>query len=113
MLPEKKLLEVHIKSGVKALNVYDQCPKIDSGEVRVRNLARLQESVNVSLHISELKGGNRFQRELERYKRMNEDKRVTGCATALLACGDSALFGLGLGGAASGTNSSSIRVVCY
>jgi len=27
---------------------------------------------------------------------------VTTCASAMLACGDSALFGLGLGGAASG-----------
>jgi hypothetical protein len=43
-----------------------------------------------------------LQRELERYKAKNEEKRVTGCASAMLACGDSPLLGLGLGGAASG-----------
>lgn len=45
---------------------------------------------------------------MERYKRMNEDKRVTGCASALLACGDSVLFGVGLGGAASGAVAASV-----
>ncbi|KAI1727059.1 atlastin-1 [Ditylenchus destructor] len=87
MMAEKKLLEAHIKHGIKALNIYDKCPKVESGNVRSQNLARLQESIN---------------HELERYKRLNEEKRVTTCASAMLACGDSALFGLGLGGAASG-----------
>ena len=87
MMAEKKLLEAHIKHGIKALNIYDRCPKIDSGDVRNQNLARLQEAIN---------------HELERYQRLNEEKRVTTCASAMLACGDSPLFGLGLGGAASG-----------
>ncbi|CAD5220250.1 unnamed protein product [Bursaphelenchus okinawaensis] len=87
MLPEKKLQEIHIKQGVKALNIYDRCPKVESGDIRSRNLARLQDQIN---------------KELERYKRQNEEKRVTGCASAMLACGDSPLLGLGLGSAASG-----------
>uniref|UniRef100_A0A914I3C9 GB1/RHD3-type G domain-containing protein n=1 Tax=Globodera rostochiensis TaxID=31243 RepID=A0A914I3C9_GLORO len=87
MMAEKKLLEAHIKHGIKALNIYDRCPKIYSGDVRNNNLARLQESIN---------------HELERYQRLNEEKRVTTCASAMLACGDSPLFGVGLGGAASG-----------
>ncbi|KAI6234639.1 GB1/RHD3-type G domain-containing protein [Aphelenchoides fujianensis] len=87
MISEKKLQENHIKHGVKALNIYDRCPKIDSGDIRATNLSRLQESIN---------------RELEKYKQKNQEKRVTGCASALLACGDSPLLGLGLGGAASG-----------
>ncbi|KAL3124187.1 hypothetical protein niasHT_004776 [Heterodera trifolii] len=87
MMAEKKLQEAHIKHGIKALNIYDRCPKIYSGDVRNNNLARLQESIN---------------HELERYKRLNEEKRVTTCASAMLACGDSPLFGVGLGGAASG-----------
>uniref|UniRef100_A0A7E4W6Q6 GB1/RHD3-type G domain-containing protein n=1 Tax=Panagrellus redivivus TaxID=6233 RepID=A0A7E4W6Q6_PANRE len=86
MMSEKKLLEAHIKHGITALNIFDKCPKIGDGEVRSANLARLQEDINA---------------ELEKYKRLNEDKRVTGCASALLACGDSIVFGLGLGGAAS------------
>ena len=44
----------------------------------------------------------------DKYKRLNEDKRVTGCASAMLACGDSVLFGLGLGGAASGAVAASV-----
>lgn len=47
MLSEKKLLEAHIKHGITALNIYDKCPKIGSGEVRTENLARLQEDINV------------------------------------------------------------------
>lgn len=43
-----------------------------------------------------------FQAELEKYKRLNEAKRVTGCASAMLACGDSVFLGIGLGSAASG-----------
>ncbi|PIO68811.1 guanylate-binding protein [Teladorsagia circumcincta] len=41
--------------------------------------------------------------ELERYKRLNAAKKVTGCASAMTACGDSALLGVGLGAAATGT----------
>uniref|UniRef100_A0A1I7XSH3 GB1/RHD3-type G domain-containing protein n=1 Tax=Heterorhabditis bacteriophora TaxID=37862 RepID=A0A1I7XSH3_HETBA len=41
-----------------------------------------------------------FKAELERYKRLNEAKRVTGLASAMTACGDSVLLGLGLAGAA-------------
>lgn len=48
-ISEKKLLEAHIKLGVKALNIYDRCPKIDSGDIRATNLSRLQESINVSV----------------------------------------------------------------
>lgn len=48
MIPDKKLLETHIKLGVKALNIYDRCPKIDSGDIRATNLSKLQESINVS-----------------------------------------------------------------
>ncbi|KAL7077122.1 hypothetical protein ACQ4LE_003599 [Meloidogyne hapla] len=87
MMAEKKLLEAHIKNGIKALNIYDRCPKIYSGDIRIQNLGKLQESIN---------------HELERYQRLNEEKRVTTCTSAMLACGDSPLFGLGLGGAASG-----------
>ncbi|KAI6212133.1 Atlastin-3 [Aphelenchoides besseyi] len=87
MISEKKLHETHIKMGVKALNIYDRCPKIDSGDIRSANLSRLQESIN---------------HELEKYKQKNQEKRVTGCASAALACGDSPLLGLGLCGAASG-----------
>jgi hypothetical protein len=50
MLPDKKLLETHIKLGMKAINLYDKCPKIDSGDIRATNLSRLQESINVSLN---------------------------------------------------------------
>ncbi|KAI6207104.1 Atlastin-3 [Aphelenchoides besseyi] len=35
--------------GVKALNIYDRCPKIDSGDIRSANLSRLQESINHEL----------------------------------------------------------------
>jgi atlastin len=93
MMSEKKLLEAHIKHGITALNIYDKCPKIGDGEVRSTNLARLQEDINA---------------ELEKYKRLNEDKRVTGCASAMLACGDSVFFGLGLGSAASGAVAASV-----
>uniref|UniRef100_A0A914CLN2 GB1/RHD3-type G domain-containing protein n=1 Tax=Acrobeloides nanus TaxID=290746 RepID=A0A914CLN2_9BILA len=93
MLSEKKLLEAHIKHGITALNIYDKCPKIGSGEVRTENLARLQEDINA---------------ELEKYKRFNEAKRVNSCASAMLACGDSVLFGIGLGGAASGAVAASV-----
>lgn len=47
MLAEKKLLESHIKHGIKALNIYDRCPKIDSGDIRNSLLGRLQEEINV------------------------------------------------------------------
>ncbi|CAD6199797.1 unnamed protein product [Caenorhabditis auriculariae] len=87
MMSEKKLLEAHIKHGITALNIYDKCPKIGSNEVRSRLLEKLQEDINA---------------ELEKYKRQNEAKRVTGCASAMLACGDSVLLGIGLGGAAGG-----------
>ncbi|KAE9555669.1 hypothetical protein FO519_001140 [Halicephalobus sp. NKZ332] len=93
MMSEKKLLEAHIKHGITALNIYDKCLKVGDGEVRSANLARLQEDINA---------------ELDKYKRLNEDKRVTGCASALLACGDSVFFGLGLGGAASGAVAASV-----
>ncbi|WKY05607.1 hypothetical protein Q1695_006089 [Nippostrongylus brasiliensis] len=88
MMPEKRLLEAHIKHGITALNIYDKCPKIGTAEIRNRLLAKLQEDINA---------------ELERYKRLNMAKKVTGCASAMTACGDSALLGLGLGAAASGT----------
>ncbi|VDL82599.1 unnamed protein product [Nippostrongylus brasiliensis] len=87
MMPEKRLLEAHIKHGITALNIYDKCPKIGTAEIRNRLLAKLQEDINA---------------ELERYKRLNMAKKVTGCASAMTACGDSALLGLGLGAAASG-----------
>ncbi|KAI6176238.1 GB1/RHD3-type G domain-containing protein [Aphelenchoides bicaudatus] len=93
MISDKKLLETHIKLGVKALNIYDRCPKIESGDIRATNLSKLQDSIN---------------RELEKYKAKNEEKRVTGCASAMLACGDSPLLGLGLGGAASGAIAATI-----
>lgn len=48
MMSEKKLLEAHIKHGIKALNIYDRCPKCDSGDIRNQNLAQLQESINVN-----------------------------------------------------------------
>ncbi|CAJ0603214.1 unnamed protein product [Cylicocyclus nassatus] len=87
MMPEKRLLEAHIKHGITALNIFDKCPKIGTAEVRSRALAKLQEDINA---------------ELERYKRLNMAKKVTGCASAMTACGDSALLGVGLGAAASG-----------
>lgn len=87
MMSEKKLLEAHIKHGITALNIYDKCPKIGSNEVRRLLLEKLQEDINA---------------ELERYKHLNEAKRVTGCASAMLACGDSVFLGIGLGSAASG-----------
>uniref|UniRef100_A0A9J2PBS0 GB1/RHD3-type G domain-containing protein n=1 Tax=Ascaris lumbricoides TaxID=6252 RepID=A0A9J2PBS0_ASCLU len=86
MMPEKRLYEIHIKHGITALNVFEKYPKIGSGEVRSKILAGLQEELN---------------HELERYKRLNEDKRVTGCTSAMIACGDSVLLGVGLGSAAS------------
>uniref|UniRef100_A0A158P650 GB1/RHD3-type G domain-containing protein n=1 Tax=Angiostrongylus cantonensis TaxID=6313 RepID=A0A158P650_ANGCA len=86
MIPEKRLLEAHIKHGITALNIYDRCPKIGTTEIRSRLLAKLQEDINA---------------ELERYKRVNAAKKVTGCATAMTACGDSSLLGLGLGAATS------------
>jgi hypothetical protein len=49
MISDKKLLETHIKLGVKALNIYDRCPKIDSGDIRSANLSKLQDSINASL----------------------------------------------------------------
>ncbi|KAK6027510.1 hypothetical protein OSTOST_06457 [Ostertagia ostertagi] len=85
MLPEKRLLEAHIKHGITALNIYDKCPKFGSAETRNRLLEKLQEDINA---------------ELERYKRLNAAKKVTGCASAMTACGDSALLGVGLGAAA-------------
>lgn len=48
MISDKKLLETHIKLGVKALNIYDRCPKIESGNIRAANLSKLQDSINVS-----------------------------------------------------------------
>ncbi|KAK6747308.1 hypothetical protein RB195_000486 [Necator americanus] len=87
MMPEKKLLEAHIKHGITALNIFDKCPKIGTADVRSRALAKLQEDINA---------------ELERYKRLNQAKKVTGCASAMTACGDSVLLGVGLGAAASG-----------
>ncbi|CAB3409766.1 unnamed protein product [Caenorhabditis bovis] len=93
MMPEKKLLEAHIKHGITALNIYDKCPKIGSNEVRRILLEKLQEDINA---------------ELERYKRLNEAKRVTGCASAMLACGDSVFLGIGLGGAAGGAIAGSV-----
>ncbi|KIH59448.1 guanylate-binding protein [Ancylostoma duodenale] len=89
MMPEKRLLEAHIKHGITALNIFDKCPKIGTAEIRSRALAKLQEDINA---------------ELERYKRLNMAKKVTGCASAMTACGDSALLGVGLGAAASGTD---------
>ncbi|KHN88280.1 Atlastin-3 [Toxocara canis] len=86
MMPEKRLYEIHIKHGITALDVFEKYPKIGSGEVRSKILARLQEELN---------------HELERYKRLNEDKRVTGCTSAMIACGDSVFLGVGLGSAAS------------
>ncbi|KAK6037310.1 hypothetical protein COOONC_25185, partial [Cooperia oncophora] len=86
MMPEKRLLEAHIKHGITALNIYDKCPKFGSAETRNRLLEKLQEDINA---------------ELERYKRLNAAKKVTGCASAMTACGDSALLGVGLGAAAT------------
>ncbi|VDK45733.1 unnamed protein product [Anisakis simplex] len=86
MMPEKRLYEIHIKHGITALNVFEKCPKIGSNEIRSKILARLQEELN---------------HELEHYKSLNEDKRVTGCTSAMIACGDSVLLGVGLGSAAS------------
>ncbi|PAV73795.1 hypothetical protein WR25_20099 [Diploscapter pachys] len=87
-MSEKRLLEAHIKHGIIALNIYDKCPKLGATEIRPKMLERLQEDINA---------------ELERYKRLNEAKRVTGCASAMTACGDSVLLGIGIGGAAGGT----------
>ncbi|TKR64189.1 hypothetical protein L596_024768 [Steinernema carpocapsae] len=70
MMSEKKLLEAHIKHGVVAINTFGKCPKVGDGKVREANLSRLQEELNA---------------ELERYKAQNETKRVTGCATAMIA----------------------------
>lgn len=42
---------------------------------------------------------------------MNKEKRVTTCASALLACGDSVFFGLSLCGVASGNNYKSLNIV--
>uniref|UniRef100_A0A915Q1C4 GB1/RHD3-type G domain-containing protein n=1 Tax=Setaria digitata TaxID=48799 RepID=A0A915Q1C4_9BILA len=72
MLPEKRLYEAHIKYGIIALNIFEKCPKIGSSE-----------------------------NELEKYKRLNKEKRVTSCVSRMIACGDSVFFGMGLGSAAS------------
>lgn len=48
MMPEKRLLEAHIKHGITALNIFDKCPKIGTAEIRSRALAKLQEDINVS-----------------------------------------------------------------
>uniref|UniRef100_A0A1I7YB13 GB1/RHD3-type G domain-containing protein n=1 Tax=Steinernema glaseri TaxID=37863 RepID=A0A1I7YB13_9BILA len=93
MMSEKKLQEAHIKHGIIAINMFGKCPKVGDGKVREANLSRLQEELNA---------------ELERYKALNETKRVTGCASAMIACGDSVLFGLGLGGATSGAIAASV-----
>ncbi|GMR50771.1 hypothetical protein PMAYCL1PPCAC_20966, partial [Pristionchus mayeri] len=87
MLPEKKLLEEHIRCGIAAVNTYDKHPKIiaDAGD-RKENHEKLQELIND---------------EYERYKRVNSAKKVPGCVHTLTACGDSVLLGLGLGTAAS------------
>ncbi|CAJ0560752.1 unnamed protein product, partial [Mesorhabditis spiculigera] len=96
MMPEKRLLEQHIKHGITALNIFDKCPKIGSSEVRSAMQCRLQEDINA---------------ELERYKRLNEAKRVTGCVSAMTACGDSPLLGVGLGGAASGAVAATVMTM--
>uniref|UniRef100_A0A0N5AGR3 GB1/RHD3-type G domain-containing protein n=1 Tax=Syphacia muris TaxID=451379 RepID=A0A0N5AGR3_9BILA len=88
MIPEKKLHEIHIKHGITALNVFEKYPRIGGGEIRAKNLELLQEELN---------------HQFERFKRLNEDKRVTGCASAMIACGDSVFLGLGLGAASSVT----------
>ncbi|CAI4232036.1 unnamed protein product [Auanema sp. JU1783] len=93
MIPEKRLLRLHIQHGITALNIYDKCPKLGEASIRRELLERLQEEINA---------------ELERYKRLNEAKRVTGCASAMTACGDSVLLGLGLGGAAGGAIAASV-----
>uniref|UniRef100_A0A158Q8F4 GB1/RHD3-type G domain-containing protein n=1 Tax=Elaeophora elaphi TaxID=1147741 RepID=A0A158Q8F4_9BILA len=86
MLPEKRLHEAHIKYGIIALNIFERYPKIGSNEVRSRNLSALQQNLNS---------------ELEKYKRLNREKRVTSCVSRMIACGDSVFFGMGLGSAAS------------
>ncbi|VDK75705.1 unnamed protein product [Litomosoides sigmodontis] len=86
MLPEKRLYEAHIKYGIIALNIFEKYPKIGSSEVRSRNLSSLQQNLNS---------------ELEKYKRLNKEKRVTSCVSRMIACGDSVFFGMGLGSAAS------------
>ncbi|TMS38744.1 hypothetical protein L596_005398 [Steinernema carpocapsae] len=53
-----------------------EMPESGHGKVREANLSRLQEELNA---------------ELERYKAQNETKRVTGCATAMIAWGLGAL----------------------
>lgn len=52
------------------MNIYDRCPKGGALEIRGQQLARLQESIN---------------KELEHYQRLNDEKRVTTCASAMLA----------------------------
>ncbi|GMS97583.1 hypothetical protein PENTCL1PPCAC_19758 [Pristionchus entomophagus] len=88
MIPEKKLLENHIRCGIAAVNAYDRHPKIiaEAGDQK-DNHEKLQELINA---------------EFERYKRVNSAKKVPGCVHTLTACGDSVLLGLGLGAAASG-----------
>ncbi|VDP13645.1 unnamed protein product [Onchocerca flexuosa] len=86
MLSEKRLHEAHIKYGIIALNIFEKYPKIGSSEVRSRNLSTLQQNLN---------------NELEKYKRINREKRVTSCVSRMIACGDSVFFGMGLGSAAS------------
>ncbi|VDN08324.1 unnamed protein product [Thelazia callipaeda] len=78
MLPEKRLHEAHIKYGIIALNIFEKYPKTGSNEVRSRNLSMLQQDLNS---------------ELEKYKRLNKEKRVTSCASGMIACGDSVLLG--------------------
>ncbi|MCP9266444.1 Atlastin-3 [Dirofilaria immitis] len=86
MLSEKRLHEAHIKYGIIALNIFEKYPKIGSSEVRSRNLSTLQQNLNS---------------ELEKYKRINKEKRVTSCVSRMIACGDSVFLGMGLGSAAS------------
>ncbi|CAJ0937479.1 unnamed protein product, partial [Mesorhabditis belari] len=96
MMPEKQLLRLHIKHGITALNIFDKCPKIGASEVRSKMLEKLQEDINA---------------ELEKYKRVNLEKRVTGCASAMTACGDSPLLGVGLGAAASGAVAATVMTM--
>ncbi|KHJ87245.1 hypothetical protein OESDEN_12985 [Oesophagostomum dentatum] len=49
MMPEKRLLEAHIKHGITALNIFDKCPKIGTAEIRSRALAKLQEDINLPI----------------------------------------------------------------
>ncbi len=48
MLPDKRLNDAHIKYGIQALNIYDKCPKIGTGDVRQKHLSRLQGEINAS-----------------------------------------------------------------